>query len=181
MNKIVYSDQAFVIHQFLTLAECDGYTQLSEQIGYEEATVSIDGGQQMIKGIRNNYRLIYTDEELATRLFERAQAFIPSTIENQEVVGFNEQFRFYRYDPGEKFNKHKDGRFRRNEQEESRLTFMIYLNDNFEGGETEFEAFAVKPEVGAALCFIHELRHKGGPVHTGRKYVLRTNILFKSR
>ena len=49
-------------------------------------------------------------------------------------VGANERFRCYRYKPGQKFAAHYDGAFERDETERSLLTFMVYLNDDFEGG-----------------------------------------------
>ena len=55
---------------------------------------------------------------------------------------------------------------------------MIYLNDDFQDGETKFEEFAIKPKKGAALFFIHQIRHMGGTVAKGRKYVLRTDVMY---
>jgi hypothetical protein len=48
-------------------------------------------------------------------------------------------FRVYKYLPGQQFKMHRDGSYERNENEKSFYTFLIYLNDDFEGGETEFE------------------------------------------
>lgn len=39
---------------------------------------------------------------------------------------------------GQSFAKHFDGFFPRSETERSALTFIIYLNEGFEGGETVF-------------------------------------------
>lgn len=64
---------------------------------------------------------------------------------------------------------------------------MVYLNDGFEGGETSFEdsytedsfdEFSVTPERGTALFFEHAVHHKGEPVLEGRKYVLRTDVMY---
>ena len=78
--------------------------------------------------------------------------------------------------------------------EESELTFMIYLNDGMAGGETRFfagieQAFrqppepflAVRPERGMALIFLHSIWHEGAVVQTGRKYVLRTDVMYGSQ
>ena len=59
------------------------------------------------------------------------------------------------------------------------LTFMVYLNDEFEGGETTIEKLDVQPEKGLALLFFHHVRHKGQPVVRGRKYVLRTDVMYQ--
>lgn len=179
MKIEVLHQDAFLIPHFLTPEECQHYIAMSEAMGYEEAEVTI-GVQKsaMMKGIRNNYRLIFQDFDLAHLLYERAKPCLPTHIGKYELKGFNEQFRFYRYDHGERFNKHRDGHFVRNDREESFLTFLIYLNEDFEGGETAFDSFAVKPQTGYALCFVHELRHTGTLVHQGRKYVLRTDVMY---
>jgi hypothetical protein len=64
---------------------------------------------------------------------------------------------------------------------------MIYLNEGFEGGETRFylpryngdtSKVSVVPETGMALCFVHELAHEGAAVIQGRKYVLRSDMMY---
>ena len=75
----------------------------------------------------------------------------------------------------------------------SRLTFLIYLNDNFEGGNTTFfipakeqegvlNAFPVKPSRGCVLVFPHGTctapLHEGSPVLKGCKYVVRTEVEY---
>ena len=57
---------------------------------------------------------------------------------------------------------------------------MIYLNDDFEGGATRFMQAAVKPVKGTALVFAHPLSHQGDPVTAGRKYVVRTDVMYAS-
>ena len=93
----------------------------------------------------------------------------------------NERFRGYRYDPGQQFRDHLDGRFARSESEVSLLTFMIYLNDEFAGGSTRFSDLGIDvvPQHGTALFFQHALRHAGVTVDLGRKYVLRTDAMYR--
>lgn len=173
------TDSILEITDFLSPIECDELIARSEQLGYAEAGVNTGSSAQLIKGIRNNYRLEYLDASLADTLWLRAQALLPAEPDGAPAVGFFDHFRFYRYDVGERFNKHKDGRIRLTPEVASRWTFLLYLNDDFEGGETEFENLTVAPQRGAALCFRHELRHKGCPVIGGRKYVLRTDVLYR--
>lgn len=86
--------------------------------------------------------------------------------------------RFYRYCPGQYFKWHQDGTFRRSETEESFLTFIMYLNDDYAGGATQFAWETVQPRCGSVLVFPHRLRHQGAPVITGTKYVLRTDVMY---
>jgi hypothetical protein len=55
---------------------------------------------------------------------------------------------------------------------------MMYLNDNFESGETTFRNLKIKPERGIALIFLHDLYHEGSQVTRGVKYVLRTDVMY---
>ena len=48
-----------------------------------------------------------------------------------------------RYTPGQRFSWHADAPFARENGELSLLTFMIYLNDGYEGGATRFESSLV--------------------------------------
>ncbi len=56
---------------------------------------------------------------------------------------------------------------------------MIYLNDDFKGGETRFDKIVVQPRKGSALFFYHDLEHEGSEVLEGVKQVLRTDVLFE--
>ena len=62
----------------------------------------------------------------------------------------NERLRFYRYDIGQQFDWHYDGAFERDNGERSQLTFMVYLNDGFVGGETALEGAIISPRKGLA-------------------------------
>ncbi|HVI47832.1 MAG TPA: 2OG-Fe(II) oxygenase [Chitinophaga sp.] len=181
MHIIHHSPQIWTIEHFLTPEECTALIALSEDIGYNEAEVGLSSGPKMMKNIRNNSRIMYNDTDLANSFWERLQPHCPGEIEDNYVTGLNEQFRFYKYESAQRFKRHIDGRFRRNESEESRITFMIYLNDDFEGGETTFDEISIKPSTGDALCFIHELKHEGCPVTSGIKYALRTDVMYKKK
>jgi predicted 2-oxoglutarate/Fe(II)-dependent dioxygenase YbiX len=96
-------------------------------------------------------------------------------------VGANERFRCYRYDVDQRFAPHYDGAFVRNDDERSLLTFMVYLNEDFRGGETHFHDFDVRvtPKTGMALLFQHHQTHEGRYVNAGVKYALRTDVMYR--
>jgi predicted 2-oxoglutarate/Fe(II)-dependent dioxygenase YbiX len=174
-----FTEKIWTIENFLTIQECKNLIDLSENIGYQEAEVSLPEGAKMMKGIRNNERLIYQNLELAEHYWQKIQPYVPSQIDDNEAIGLNEQFRFYKYQPNQRFKRHIDGRFKRNDREESRITFMIYLNEDFEGGATIFDEISIQPKTGMALCFIHEQKHEGSPVISGIKYVLRSDVMYR--
>jgi hypothetical protein len=180
MNILQYTEKIWTIENFITPKECENLIFFSETAGYQEAEVSLKSGAKMMKNLRDNYRLIYEDFDLATKYWEKLKIFCPNKIDESHVVSLNEQFRFYKYELNQRFKRHIDGRFKRNEQEESRITFMIYLNTDFEGGETIFDQITITPKTGNALCFIHEQKHEGAAVTSGIKYVLRSDVMYKN-
>jgi hypothetical protein len=94
-------DRVFVIRGFLTLEECQSYVTASEQAGDEDATISPASGAVMAKHIRDNARLVVDNSSLADEWWRRAEPFLPQHIQQRHAVGFNERFRFYRYEPGQ--------------------------------------------------------------------------------
>ena len=85
----------------------------------------------------------------------------------------------------------------------SQLTMVMYLNSDFDGGETSFfipaeargspgpdrqqqqgvEVFPVAAEEGSALCFFHGQHplsplHEGSLVRSGTKYIVRSDVLY---
>ena len=184
MNKVsIDGERIFVIDDFLSSQECRRFIERSELEGYAEATIVTPAGAVMAKEIRDNARLILDDAELAADLWRRAREAIPAAIGGSQAKGLNERFRFYRYDVGQRFKLHFDGAFSR-AGERSELTFMVYLNSDVEGGETKFYdddaqlRCAIRPQAGRALVFVHKQLHEGAPVLKGRKYVLRTDVMY---
>jgi len=186
MTKVeLDGDRIFVIYDFLSQAECAEQIRRSESLAWEAGTV----GGEVVDGVRNNERVLFDDPALAADLFRRARPFLPEGIDDLVLVGFNERWRFYRYRPGQTFKPHRDGMYERLDVwEESRLTFMAYLNDQMTGGQTRFfsgmvEAFgghpylSVQPKEGMALVFVHRIWHEGAVVESGQKYVLRTDVM----
>ncbi|MEW6735388.1 MAG: 2OG-Fe(II) oxygenase [Acidobacteriota bacterium] len=184
MDEIV-PDKIFTILDVLTEQECDEYIRISEHNGYVDAPITTAAGFIMRKDVRNNTRVMIDDSSIVNYIWQKIAQYIPAQREGWQAIGLNERIRYYRYEPDQYFAWHYDGCFRRNENEESKLTLMIYLNDNFEGGETKFnlkylyDEIDVKPKKGMALLFDHYLYHEGSPVISGVKYVLRSDVMYK--
>lgn len=98
-------------------------------------------------------------------------------IDRQKPIGLPKDLRFYKYANGQRFKMHKDGPWSENGLS-SKLTFLIYLNDDFVGGSTVFKDLSVSPVAGDALLFIHDTWHEGSAVTEGVKYVLRSDVLY---
>lgn len=170
---------------------------------------------------RNNEYTVITDTAWANRLFQRVAPFLPPTMEwmpenayfakgiggsEWSIAGCVDRLRFYKYGKDEEYPEHMDGSYSRtvtihNEpsqtfKQHSFLTLLIYLNDDFQGGETKFfpdkqhcrflrdiedkqAVHTIQPKQGMALINIHNILHEGSRVQSGTKYVLRTDILFQ--
>lgn len=112
-------------------------------------------------------------------------------------LGLNECLKVFRYNPGGVFVEHRDGPWVPRQDQCSMYTVVIYLNDNFDGGETRLlgsaEEFAPKgyremlwntnlgvtPVTGMALLVNHDCWHVGSPVKEGTKWILRTELIFQ--
>jgi len=182
-------DYVFELPAFLDDATCDAWIADIESAGFEPALIKGFKGAVRKPEIRNNDRLIRDDKVTADALYARLHPFLSKSFRKRDVVGLNERFRFYRYGPGQKFDWHQDGYFERDNGERSLFTFMVYLNGDFEGGATSFSdvyagqsfpEFQVKPQKGSALVFYHPIMHRGDPVISGHKYVLRTDVMYSA-
>jgi predicted 2-oxoglutarate/Fe(II)-dependent dioxygenase YbiX len=179
MECIKYSNDAFALSDFMTSDECAEQIARTERVGFDIAPITTSEGFIVETEARNNTRVMLDDQALAAELWMRCKAYVPARIGGWDACGLNERFRFYRYDRNQIFRWHRDGAFRRTINEESKLTFMVYLNSGFEGGHTSFRGFEVVPADGMSLCFRHPLLHEGAEVTRGTKYVLRTDVMYR--
>ena len=172
------AEGVYLVPDLLTPEECRESVAFSEARGNEPAPITTLAGFAMRPDIRNNTRVIVDDVERAEALWRRVRGELPGLYRGRQAIGLNERLRFYRYDPGERFAPHRDGAYRRDNGEASLLTFLVYLNEGFEGGETVVEGRSITPRQGMALIFEHQLLHEGAAVTRGRKYVLRSDVMF---
>jgi len=172
----------FTIPEFLSPAACDAWIALAESHGFEEAPITTFQGPVHMPEVRNNTRVMIDDVPRAESLWSRLAPYVTAEHESGACwrpVGLNERLRFYRYEPGQVFRWHSDGAFVRRAGELSRLTFIVYLNEDFDGGATEFLDAVVTPRRGMALVFSHPVRHQGAVVTRGTKHVLRSDVMFR--
>jgi prolyl 4-hydroxylase len=132
---------------------------------------------------RNQDRVMKDDPAAAADLFERLRGSLPSQIGPFRLVGLNPRLRFYRYSPGQEFAPHMDHWYRPAPNRITLHTILLYFNDDFAGGETEFTEQVeqvVKPRPGRAAIFQHKIRHAGRMVTAGRKYAMRTDAIYEA-
>ena len=183
----ILDDFLFEIDNFLSSEQCSSFIEKAELLGFEEALITTRKGALRAEDIRNNDRVIHDNTEIAEELWQALKPAMPPRFRNRNVVGLNERMRIYRYGPGQLFDWHHDGYFERENGERSLFTFLIYLNDDFEGGCTTFSDFqtgrtfddiTVVPKQGRALVFFHPFMHRGDEVLSGKKYVARSDVMY---
>ncbi|CAJ2506507.1 Uu.00g006370.m01.CDS01 [Anthostomella pinea] len=208
---------AMVIEDLFTPEECSKLLALvrkPDNAPWPPAVVTaFDGSQHVDVSSRHCGRIIYYSTRLAEKLLQRVVPHLPPeivTLENHpDVTGqypvlrgetwtisrFTEDIKFLKYEPGNYFRAHADGRCVDVDTfEKSYLTVHIYLgggdeDDGVEGGATRFAVdfqdpkagkVDVNPKTGSAVVFQQrDLYHSGEEVTKGTKYTLRTDVMYK--
>ncbi len=186
--------------------ECKELIDLSESKHFEPASLvtNSETNERMKNPNRSNDRVSMLDDEIACKLYNRLLLYLPSKwiYENEVWVPHkcNNRMSVLRYDVNQHYAPHVDveyvtpvGKLR------SFITIQLYLNNGcqsqygFKGGATRFiqevgytriderQFLDVIPKSGSVLLFEHELLHTGCNVESGRKYTIRTDIMFKRK
>jgi len=94
--------------------------------------------------------------------------------------GFFADEKIARYNIGNDYDWHSDDWVDGNGTQRRQLSTITYLNDDYTGGETEFEDLIIVPEKGKTLIFPShwEFIHRGKKVIEGVKYVYINHIWF---
>ncbi|KAJ8602220.1 hypothetical protein CTAYLR_003658 [Chrysophaeum taylorii] len=193
-------EDGMLVLNALSYAECEAVIASAES-----KVASFDAGKN-----RHGALQVWVGESWASEMARRLEPFVADDDGSFEI---NRRLRIYRYAPdgSEEFARHVDAAFDKSvlsqrgeivsdDAKRSRLSVLLYLNADFEGGETAFYApeveggdllTAVKPVPGAALLFPQASdeemdfararwsQHAGVPVTAGRcKYVVRTDAVF---
>lgn len=178
-----HNDLIVTLDDLLSAEECESLIAHAERLGFDEAPITTPRGPVMNKEVRDNRRVMEDDPARAALLWSRLPPDLLPGAAGRVPIGLNERWRFYRYDVGHYFAPHADGAFLRG-GERSFWTLMVYLNDGCEGGETRFldrrmQPFCtITPRAGQALLFWHPQVHESAPIRAGRKYVLRSDVMF---
>lgn len=204
-REVEHVPGAFQLTGVLTVAECERLIILTESLGYvPDAAVSLP------RSVRHNDSLAWVvNDETTDLIWGRCGAFVNRNnhlFYGSKALGLNNRFRFYRYGEGDYFSPHTDGAWPGSrvvnrhlvhnafDDRWSQLTLLLFLNDDFEGGSTEFQVrrqsdnamktVAVRTPRGGVLCFPHGTHpmhclHSSRPVTTGVKYIIRSDVLFE--
>eukprot|EP01084_Bolivina_argentea_P115594 205539_1 len=187
-NKTVISNRpCFVIDNVFTKKECESMIKSTLYLHETKPT-------SLLPGVRSQFSIF--DPELSNIVWNRIKHLIPNTLDGGVVIGLQKNWRHARYFPGQSVFAHMDYRHGNNINEciVSRLSFTVYLNEDFEGGYTSFvkgmkndgsfdeEYYKNKPKTGSAIVFyqcVPEFAHNATVVYNGHKSIMRADILYR--
>ncbi len=181
--------QIVTIKRFLTPAGCAELLETIESVGFQS--------QYSGMGEPIRRRAVFEAPNWADLIWNRLKSSAPllteiyspdfgpepparQALESYSATKLNERFRCYNYRVSEAFQKHSDFAHEYSDTARTFLTVLIYLNEGFEGGGTVFDKYTVKPQLGMLTMFPHELPHQGCKILSGRKYSLRTDVVYSS-
>jgi len=202
-EEVVGVPEAFLLHNVLSPDECQQFITIIEQIGAHKPAATVNG-------VISECKFWKAPMDVMIPIWKRVSSFFPEKLtddgKNWGIVAdnpMNEKFRFYCYDAGYVREKHFDGSFLRQngtpKRDQSHYTFLIYLNEGFDGGETTFypggtnsltsneqthQEIRVNPKMGTALVF--RQTGESRPLHEGsvhrsadlRKCLMRSDVMY---
>ena len=199
------NSNAFLVHNLLTPIECEYIIATAEPHMkpldklYAQRTRLAD--RAMLRG-----------PTVAQQLCRRLMPFItkedyvgrtPLCFGHDGVwapLGLNECLKVFRYERGGMFVPHRDGPWVPRPDQCSMYTVVIYLNDDFVGGQTVLSGshdycgpqgcrtndwsrssgmMHAVPIQGTALVLNHDCWHAAHPIDLGVKWILRTELIFQ--
>jgi Rps23 Pro-64 3,4-dihydroxylase Tpa1-like proline 4-hydroxylase len=132
---------------------------------------------------RTNYHMCLneaaTDSETMDKLSKRYFDLVLATslgfnkyFNINEPIFLNEPFNVLKYQTGQEYKSHYDG----GSASARTISPILYLNDDYEGGDIEFVNFniKIKPEKGMLILFpaSYPYMHIAHPVTSGTKYAI---------
>lgn len=171
------------ISDFFTKQECQEIINFSEaRNDYQKSMILDEAGLAKVDHSRTSYSINLSPSELGLYESLRKRTSDLLRVPKSHIEGLQ----CVRYAEGQQFYPHWDS----NKKLNRRHTLLVYLNDDFTGGETYFPELMLKvtPETGKALHFLNEdidgnviqySLHAGLPVKKGIKYAC--NIWVKNR
>jgi len=195
---------AVMLHNVLSTEECSELIDRAEEKGFKDAK-KFDVQTKSVQRMCTRHELDFPDlaEELYKQIthalkgtpFEPKLKLAPPTYWSKEgiphMVGLNEHLRLDKYKHGQFYRAHTDASFVRSNiglggvGDMSCMSVYIFLNQNYKGGLTTFRSdesrhLDIQPRTGSMLIFEHDILHEAQSVSKGKKYLLRTDIMYSS-
>ena len=180
--------QLSLINNVFSDEECSNLIIYSENVGYVQASSYIDKykKEHYFLEIRKSLRCIVDDINFAKILYKRIAHIIPNNYKDMTFCEINPRFRFLKYTCGDHFAKHTDEHYKNDKNEISLITALIYLNDDYEGGNTKFliddkneNDISIIPKIGLICLMDQNILHEVPNIINVVKYFIRTELMYK--
>jgi len=219
----LHGDSIFTLQNILTPEECLEVIKDATSHGWSESSPSGGGhGRTGREDPRTSQFSVIFKPDLAEKLWKKVLPHLPADLEylgenvyfNQTTKGTEwkphcvyDKMRIYKYQPGQNFPEHFDYKVKRSivtkdseVVQQSFLSLLVYLNDDFEGGETGYwpnsdhvhirfkregeknqksHQIKITPVTGTAVIQDQNILHEGLTPRKGDKYLLRTDLIHQ--
>lgn len=165
----------YQIHHAISSSVCRDYVQQGDVVGWGPTNIG-----ELNPLFSRSQAAIDIDMPV---LFAAIQSTVPPQLDGMDIVALaGPRTACMRYSAGEYFGLHTDSPFVAEDGALTKLSLVLYLNDDYTGGETVFpdQALEVRPEIGTILLFPPNLRHMSKPIIRGIKYIIRSEVLYRS-
>ena len=192
----------------------------------EEDCPLADLGDKYEPSYRSGKRVVLLDKDFTKKIWSKLQDKLEILLNNEriekhprgfdilptsdwKISGLNECVRIMLYNEADKFGIHRDAQYCPNPDQRSVFTILLYLNEDYEGGETEFyfpkenklknkvsdftvneeiqelggidnfQKITVKGATGDAVIMSQPILHAGAEIKKGKKWVMKLDIVSK--
>ena len=186
---------AIEIENFITNSDCEYIKALGEFHQFKSLR-KYDADYR-----RGGRALVKPCLKLLNGIYEKVQEYCPLVFVNSntgslfKIAKLNEQWSVLRYQVGDHFNGvHSDAEYCENTKNnagesvfyKSRYSLLIYLNDDYTGGELYFTngtnkktVHKIQPKKSTAVLFSqNNLPHYATTITAGTKYILRCDVMY---
>jgi prolyl 4-hydroxylase len=176
-ERVSDAPEAYVFKSLFTARECDFLVSIATTSLQPSTVVDPSSGRLVANPVRTSDAAAFPlmAESPAVHALCRRLAYASGTD-----VAQGEPLQVLRYRPGQEYRPHFDAIA--DAENQRVLTFLVYLNDDFEGGETQFikTGLSIQGRKGDALLFRNadddarpdpNSQHAGLPVTSGEKYL----------
>lgn len=223
----LFEKRILTIDNVLSKKVCIELIKKCEEKGWNNSSISGGGhGRTGKEDPRTNSFCILNDDNIAEMLFQQVKNYLePDLSFLGDNVYFNtitkgsewkpsfvyNKLRIYKYNEGDVFPEHIDYKVKRNIKQnneefvqQSFLSLLVYLNDDFEDGQTGYwpnhngihcrflrdlekqqskkdHQILISPKTGKCVIQDQNILHEGLPPKKGIKYLLRTDIIHERK
>eukprot|EP01080_Neovahlkampfia_damariscottae_P006756 gene6756-10921_t len=205
----ISNNQLWTIEDLIPKEECSELIKYAEEQGFKTITETIKENKLTAESledyrnlkdvqIRTSYMCEKFDSQFSTKIFNKIKNLFPDELsDGRKKVKCDEVLRILKYKKGDFFRPHLDGSYDERDENMKKIlgscytmyTILIYLNDDYEGGETKFynilkegNHIKIEKKTGKSTIFnINSTVHSGTEITSGVKYVLRTGIMYTAK